>query len=158
MIKLLRIDDRLLHGQVAFAWTKNLGIQLIYVLSDIVVNDEITKMTLGIAKPYGTKLSVYAVDEGIEELKKHVNTNKNVMIIINNVKDAHRIVSAIPEIRAVNFGGIKEKPGVESKRYTGSVTLTMEDIEVCKQMAEMGVAMEIQAVPDEKGKSLNDML
>ena len=151
MIKLLRIDDRLLHGQVAFAWTKNLGIHLIYVLSDIVVND-------GIAKPYGTKLSVYAVDEGIEELKKHVNTNKNVMIIINNVKDAHRIVSAIPEIRTVNFGGIKEKPGVESKRYTGSVTLTMEDIEVCKQMAEMGVAMEIKAVPDEKGKSLNDML
>ena len=81
MIKLLRIDDRLLHGQVAFAWTKNLGIHLIYVLSDVVVNDEITKMTLGIAKPYGTKLSVYAVDEGIEELKKHVNTNKNVMII-----------------------------------------------------------------------------
>ena len=75
MIKLLRIDDRLLHGQVAFAWTKNLGIHLIYVLSDVVVNDEITKMTLGIAKPYGTKLSVYAVDEGIEELKKHVNTN-----------------------------------------------------------------------------------
>ena len=158
MIKLLRIDDRLLHGQVAIAWTKNLGIHLIYVLSDVVVNDEITKMTLGIAKPYGTKLSVYAVDEGIEELKKHVNTNKNVMIIINNVKDAHRIVSAIPEIRAVNFGGIKEKPGVESKRYTGSVTLTVEDIEICKQMAEMGVAMEIKAVPDEKGKSLNDML
>ena len=158
MIKLLRIDDRLLHGQVAFAWTKNQGIHLIYVLSDVVVNDEITKMTLGIAKPYGTKLSVYAVDEGIEELKKHVNTNKNVMIIINNVKDAHRIVSAIPEIRAVNFGGIKEKPGVESKRYTGSVTLTVEDIEICKQMAEMGVAMEIKAVPDEKGKSLNDML
>ena len=153
MIKLLRIDDRLLHGQVAFAWTKNLGIHLIYVLSDVVVNDEITKMTLGIAKP-----CVYAVDEGIEELKKHVNTNKNVMIIINNVKDAHRIVSAIPEIRAVNFGGIKEKPGVESKRYTGSVTLTVEDIEICKQMAEMGVAMEIKAVPDEKGKSLNDML
>lgn len=158
MIKLLRIDDRLLHGQVAFAWTKNLSIHLIYVLSDVIVNDEITKMTLGIAKPYGTKLSVYAVDEGIEELKKHVNTNKNVMIIINNVKDAYRITSAIPEIRAVNFGGIKEKPGVESKRYTGSVTLTMEDIEVCKQMREMGVAMEIKAVPDEKGKSLNEML
>lgn len=158
MIKLLRIDDRLLHGQVAFAWTKNLGIHLIYVLNDVVVNDEITKMTLGIAKPYGTKLSVYAVDEGIEELKKHVNTNKNVMIIINNVKDAYRITSAIPEIRAVNFGGIKEKPGVESKRYTGSVTLTMEDIETCKQMRDMGVAMEIKAVPDEKGKSLNEML
>lgn len=158
MIKLLRIDDRLLHGQVAFAWTKNLGIHLIYVLNDVVVNDEITKMALGIAKPYGTKLSVYAVDEGIEELKKHVNTNKNVMIIINNVKDAYRITSAIPEIRAVNFGGIKEKPGVESKRYTGSVTLTMEDIETCKQMRDMGVAMEIKAVPDEKGKSLNEML
>lgn len=158
MIKLLRIDDRLLHGQVAFAWTKNLGIHLIYVLNDVLVNDEITKMTLGIAKPYGTKLSVYAVDEGIEELKKHVNTNKNVMIIINNVKDAQRITAAIPEIRAVNFGGIKEKPGVESKRYTGSVTLTMEDIEICKQMREMGVAMEIKAVPDEKGKNLNEML
>lgn len=158
MIKLLRIDDRLLHGQVAFAWTKNLGINIIYVISDVVVKDEITKMTLGIAKPYGTKLTVYGVDDGIAELKKHVKTNKNVMVIINNVADAYRIVSEITEIRTVNFGGIKENPNVESKRLTGSVTLTMEDIEICKHMRDMGVNMEIRAVPDEKAKILNELI
>lgn len=158
MIKLLRIDDRLLHGQVAFAWTKTLSIDTIFVINDAVAKDEITKMTLGIAKPRGTTLSCLSVEEGVKKVKEHVADRKVVMIIVNNVKDAYEIVKGVPEIKSVCFGGIHENKEVESRRFTGSVTLTMEDIEICKQMDKMGIELEIRAVPEEKKEIINEML
>lgn len=158
MIKLFRIDDRLLHGQVAFAWTKTLGIDTIYVVNDKLSTDEITKMTLNIAKPRGTKLTVLDVNSGIEEIKKHVNDRTNVMIIVNNVFDAKTIAEGVEEIKSINFGGIHEIPGTQNKRYSGSICLTLEDIEACKEMAAKGIELEIRAVPEEKKNILNNKL
>ena len=158
MIKLFRIDDRLLHGQVAFAWTKTLGIDTIYVVNDKLATDEITKMTLNIAKPRGTKLTVLDVNSGIEEIKKHVNDRTNVMIIVNNVFDAKKIAEGVEEIKTINFGGIHEIPGTQNKRYSGSICLTLEDIEACKEMAAKGIELEIRAVPEEKKNILNNKL
>lgn len=158
MIKLFRIDDRLLHGQVAFAWTKTLSVDTIYVVNDAVAVDDMTKMTLGIAKPRGTKLTVHTLEDGIVKIREGLNTRAKIMIIINNVNDAYSILSAVPELKTINFGGIKQKPGIESKRFTGAICLTMADIEVCKQIKELGVEMEIRQVPEEKKTILNDLI
>ena len=50
MIKLVRVDHRLLHGQVAFSWTNGVGADCILVASDMVVNDDVWKTTLGLVK------------------------------------------------------------------------------------------------------------
>ena len=55
MIKLLRVDHRLLHGQVAMAWTQSLDSDCILIANDAVVNDNIRKQH-EIAKPNGVKL------------------------------------------------------------------------------------------------------
>ena len=56
MIKLVRVDHRLLHGQVAFSWTNGVGADCILVASDMVVNDEVWKTTLRLGKPSGCLL------------------------------------------------------------------------------------------------------
>ena len=48
MIKLLRVDDRLIHGAVAFSWTKELSINLIVLANDKIAKDDFQKMTLDI--------------------------------------------------------------------------------------------------------------
>lgn len=158
MIKLFRIDDRLLHGQVAFAWTKTLSIDTILIVNDEVSRDDMTKMTLGIAKPRGTRLTVYTLEDGVAKIREHLKTKAKVMIIINNVNDALSILTAVPELNTINFGGIKQKPGVESKRFTGAICLTMDDIDVCRKIKELGVEMEIRQVPEEKKTILNDII
>lgn len=158
MIKLFRVDDRLLHGQVAFAWTKTLSINYIYIVNDQLDTDEISKMTLNLAKPRGTKLEVLSVDSGIAEIKKHINDKANVMIIINNVYDAKRILESVSELKTINLGGIHEKPGEINKRFSPSICLTVNEIELCKEISEMGVEMEIRAVPEDKKLILNSKL
>ncbi len=158
MIKLLRIDDRLLHGQVAFSWTKVLSIESIIIVNDEVVKDEITKMTLGIAKPRGTTLVVKGVEDGIAMIKENTKNKKNVMVIVNNVFDAKKIVDEVSDIKSINFGGLKEKIGIPSKRFTSSVTLTNEEIELAKELAERDIELEIRQVPEDKKTQLKGLL
>ena len=73
MIKLTRIDDRLVHGQVAFTWVPALGVNCLLVANDKVAKDEFMKMTLGLAKPAGTKLLVKSLHEAAEFLNDKKN-------------------------------------------------------------------------------------
>ena len=53
MIKAVRIDHRLVHGQVAFSWTHYLGATRIIVIDDKAASDDFQKMALKMSKPAG---------------------------------------------------------------------------------------------------------
>ena len=78
MIKVIRIDHRLLHGQVIFAWTKSQGIERIVVIDNVAAGDDFKKMSLKLSKPADIKLSVFSVDQAKERIAK-----------INNLKKYH---------------------------------------------------------------------
>ena len=99
MIKMTRIDYRLLHGQVAFAWTKNLSANAILIANDNVVNDSFRKQTLNLAKPNDTKLIFKSIDDSIAAIKSGVTDKYNVFIVVENVHDAYRLAKGTPEIK-----------------------------------------------------------
>lgn len=72
MIKLLRVDHRLLHGQVAMTWTQELDTNCILIACDAVVKDDVRKTTLKLARPAGVKLVIKSVDDSIEALRSGV--------------------------------------------------------------------------------------
>ena len=72
MIKHLRIDNRLIHGQVAVTWKNHIGAQAIIVTNDKVAADPIQKMALPMAAR-GSKVLVYAVQETIDYAKANPN-------------------------------------------------------------------------------------
>ena len=63
MIRLCRVDHRLLHGQVAYAWMQSLSVNCILISSDTVVADELRMAVLKMAKPAGVKLVMKSVAE-----------------------------------------------------------------------------------------------
>lgn len=147
MIALIRVDDRLLHGQVAFLWTKSLAVQKIIIANDNAANDEFLKMTLGLAKPMGVELEIVDVKQGTEIVRSEIATSKIVMVVINNLKDAKTILDSVKEIKSLNLGGLRERPG--STRYSHSVTLTQEDVQICKDLIKNGIEVEIRMVPED---------
>ncbi|OPJ64916.1 PTS system mannose/fructose/N-acetylgalactosamine-transporter subunit IIB [Clostridium oryzae] len=156
MIKLLRVDDRLLHGQVAFAWTKNLKINLIVVANDTIAHDEFTKMTLGLAKPQGVNLTIVEVKKATEILNTEKVKKYSTLIIVNNLVDAQRIAESVEEIKSINIGGIKEREG--SKRYTNAVTLTDDDIRICRELIEKNIEVEARQMPVDKKQLIKDLI
>ena len=133
MITLLRVDHRLLHGQVAFSWTQYVGADCILIANDSVPGDELRKTTIKLAKPPSVKLVI---------------KNINLFIVVESVNDAWRIASAIDEIKSINLGGIKAKEG--SKNISKAINLLPTEIEQLQQLVGKGVEVEIRQVPNDR--------
>jgi len=156
MIKLTRIDDRLVHGQVAFTWTPALGVDCLLIANDKVAKDEFMKMTLGLAKPAGTKLLIKSIKDAVVYLNDEKNKNLKILLIINSVKDAYAIVAEVPEIKSVNFGGIRLKDG--AKLISKAVAITDEDITLIRELLSKGIELEIRQVPTDNKQMVESLI
>ena len=92
MVKLTRIDDRLIHGQVAFTWVPALGIDCLIVANDRVAKDEFLKTTLNLAKPAGIKFFIRTIYDAITLINDPKSQPFNILLIVESVKDAHALV------------------------------------------------------------------
>jgi len=156
MVKLTRIDDRLIHGQVAFTWVPALGIDCLIVANDRVAKDEFLKTTLNLAKPAGIKFFIRTIYDAITLINDPKSQPFNILLIVESVKDAHAVVSGIPEIRSVNFGGIRSKAG--SRLVSKAIALTEEDITLSRDMLTKGIELEVRQVPTDYKLSVESLI
>jgi len=156
MIKLTRIDDRLVHGQVAFTWTPALGVDCLVVANDKVAKDEFMKMTLGLAKPVGTKLLIKSLQEAAIFLNEEKNKDLKVLLIINSVKDAAIMAAEVPEIRSINIGGIRLKEG--AKLISKAVGVNDEDILLIRDLLNKGIELEVRQVPTDNKQMVESLI
>ncbi|CAM3611775.1 PTS system sorbose-specific EIIB component [Klebsiella variicola subsp. tropica] len=148
MITLLRVDHRLLHGQVAFSWTQYVGADCILIANDNVPNDELRKTTIKLAKPPSVKLVIKNIDDSIEAIKSGVTDKYNLFIVVESVDDAWRIANAVGNIKSINLGGIKAKEG--SQNISKAINLLPKEIEQLQQLVGKGVEVEIRQVPNDR--------
>lgn len=143
MIKLVRVDHRLLHGQVIFSWTKQMSVNYIIVADDKVPNDPISMMALSIAKPADCELNIIPFSKVKEVVTK--NADKNIMIVVKGPKEAVQLVKELPEVTEINYGGVAKKNG--SKAYGKAIFLNEEELASTKELISMGKKITIQMVP-----------
>lgn len=149
MIKLLRVDHRLLHGQVAMAWTQSLDVDCMLIANDAVVKDEIRKTTMKLAKPNGVKLVIKNIEDSIAALNKGVTDKYKLFIIVESIEDAYRLAAGYDKIRSVNLGGCKPKD--EAVKTIGkTIPVTARDEELLWQMIQKGIEVEIRQVPGDQ--------
>lgn len=148
MIRLTRIDDRLLHGQVALTWTPSLGVDCLLVANDKVAKDEFLKMAMGLAKPSSAKLLIKTVDDAIVFLKDERSRSLKVLVLVNCVNDARLLADALTEIKSINFGGIRGKEG--SRLISKAIAVTDDDVTVIRELLKKGIELEIRQVPTDQ--------
>lgn len=154
MLKLLRVDHRLLHGQVAFSWTQNIGADCILIANDDVPQNDIRKTTIKLAKPQGVKLVIKSIEDSIQALQSGVTDKYKLFIVVESVKDAKTLAEAYPEIQQINLGGIKVREG--TRNISKAINVTPEEEELIKELVDKGIEVEIRQVPaDKKVAALN---
>ena len=156
MIKFIRIDHRLLHGQVVFSWSKSLQINRILVVNDEAANDEFKKMSLELSKPQGIKLNIFTVENTLTKISKIEALSENIMMIFGNTKDARQFCESYSNVKEINYGGIIKKEG--SKQFSNAIFLTENEIEDAKVLKSMGIKQFMQQVPTSKKEDLNTMI
>ena len=141
MIVNFRIDDRLIHGQVALAWAKAIGAQGIVVANDAAATNEIQKTMLKMAAPAGQKLIIQTIDDAINLLKNPKAQNMTLFVIVGRVCDALKIAKAMPEIKEVNCAGAGRLDAIDKKLkkeiVKSAVYLTEDELEALKELTKI---------------------
>ena len=147
MIKLVRVDHRLLHGQVVFIWTTALNVNCILIANDAVANDPIQKGILKPSQPEGVKLIFKSVKDSIEALNSGAADKYNLMVLAGNIDDGCELAAKVDRIRSLNLGNVKLRE--DAHKLSKLVYVTENEEQKLKELAAKGVEVEIRAVPDD---------
>ena len=155
-IVLARIDDRLIHGQVATVWSKVTGCERIIVCDDEVAKDAIRSTLLKQVAPPGIKSSVVDVDKAVRVYNNPKYADTKCLLLFTNPTSVLRMVEAGVDIKSINIGGMSFKEG--KHQITGAVSVNDEDTASFKKLNEKGIELEIRKVDTDKKVMLMDVL
>ena len=148
MIKLCRVDHRLLHGQVAFVWCNSLSADAILVVSDEVARDEMRMSTMRLAKPAGVKLVIKSVEDSIKAINSGVTDKYKLLIVTGSVEDASKLAKNCVSIKCINLGGSKIREN--TKKLGAAFYVTKEESDILLELLNDSVELELRQVPDDK--------
>ena len=151
-IKNARVDERLIHGQVAMVWTNTIGATRIVVVNNEAVNDESIIAALKISKPAGVKLSILSKEKAVNKFKDGIYDEDKVFLITKNIQDMSDLIEGGIQIESVNIGNVaKKENAIQIKK---SVHLTEDDISLIKNMIANGIKVTAQMIPNESDQSI----
>lgn len=153
---LARIDSRLLHGQVATAWTKATNPSRIIVVSDAVAKDELRRKLIEQAAPPGVKANVIPISKLIEISKDPRFGDTKALLLFENPQDVLRVVEAGVKIKEVNVGSLAHSTG----KVMVSKVLSMghEEVAAFEKLKDLGVTFDVRKVPNDSKDNLDELL
>ena len=142
-ILLTRIDNRLVHGQVATQWNSTLGSNLILVANDDVSTNTMRQNLMKMAAPAGVATRFFSLQKTIDVIGK-ASPRQKIFIVAETPEDVLTLVKGGVPIKKVNIGNMHMSEG---KRQAASVAVNDEDVAAFKELQELGVELEIRRVP-----------
>lgn len=155
-IVLARIDDRLIHGQVATRWTKETNVSRIIVVSDEIARDTVRSTLLKQVAPPGVSAHVVDIAKAIRVYNNPEYAGERVMLLFNNPTDVLRLVEADVEIKSVNIGGMAFRDG--RTQVNNAVSVGPEDIAAFEKLNARGLELEVRKVATDARLSMIDLL
>ncbi|SDQ42189.1 mannose/fructose/sorbose PTS transporter subunit IIB [Carnobacterium viridans] len=155
-IRLVRIDDRLIHGQVVTVWAKITKVNRILVISDAVAKDMLRKTLLKQAAPPGVNVNVITIDKMISIYDDPIFNTFKTMLLFTNPRDVRRVVEGGVSFDSINIGGMSFSDG--KKMITNAVAVNHQDIEDLLYLSEQGIDLEIRKVVTDSKVYMMDLL
>jgi mannose/fructose/N-acetylgalactosamine-specific phosphotransferase system component IIB len=156
MIKLLRIDERLIHGQVANQWARQLAVNAIVVANDAAAQNDLIKMSLHMAAPDGMKVVVRTVQDAIVQLNDPRSSGLTIFVVVNCPQDALEIVKnvkGIPYVNVGNFGRVN-KDKMNRKTFSDSLYANEDEIKAFREIIATGIDCEYRMLTTDPKTSL----
>ena len=143
-ILLTRIDNRLVHGQVATQWCGSIGANLILVANDKVEKDTLRQGLMDMAAPSYASMRYWSLEKTINNIHKAAD-RQLIFIVCETPEDVLKLVEGGVPIKKVNIGNMHMAEG--KRQVAGSVAVDDKDVEAFKKLRELGVELEIRRVP-----------
>ncbi|HHX67742.1 MAG: PTS N-acetylgalactosamine transporter subunit IIB [Miniphocaeibacter sp.] len=153
-IVLTRIDNRLIHGQVATQWTNSIGANLLLVANDKVAGDKMRQSLMDMAAPTGVATRYFTIQKTIDIIHKAAERQK-IFIIAETPQDVLKLVEGGVPIKKVNIGNMHMAEG--KRQVAKVVAVDDDDVEAFKKLKDKGIELEIRRVPTESSEDVDKL-
>ncbi|MFT8540304.1 MAG: mannose/fructose/sorbose PTS transporter subunit IIA [Leuconostoc mesenteroides] len=155
-IKLARLDTRLLHGQVATAWTPDSKANRIIVVSDAVAKDELRKSLIQQAAPNNVRANIVPISKMIEVAKDDRFGGVDAFLLFETVEDVLTAVEGGVPIKSLNVGSMAHSEG---KTMVNKVlSMDKNDVAAFEKLRDLGVEFDVRKVPNDSNANLFDLI
>jgi len=154
-IALVRIDDRLIHGQVVESWIPLLKVNTVYVVSDAATADATQRSLMALAIPEGVELDILSVSEAVRVLSNGTGARR-VLVLAPSPKEVLALLEGNVRFSQVNVGGLHYSAG---RVQLGKVVyISDEDRKALKAILRRGVTLEGRGVPSDERMDMTQIL
>lgn len=154
-ILLARVDDRLIHGQVMTKWSKGMNTNALFVVDNATANDPFMKdIYMMSTASSGMTIKVFNTDEVIEYWNKDNFGKYKAILLFKSIAAVKEVINKGLPVPKLNLGGMAKTK--ESKFVIPNVAVRSEDMDALQEIADKGIEVFFQIVPDTKSVSLKE--
>jgi len=154
-LTLVRIDARLIHGQIIEAWVPYLKLNCIVVADDQVASNPLQMNIIRMAVPRDVEIAIKGLRDAADSLQAGMCETKRALMLLPDCESAYRIYHYGLKFFSLNVGNIHHTP--DRIQVTPSICLNHDDIAYLKKLEEEGVEVEFRTVPRQKPIRLNQI-
>lgn len=156
MISFVRVDHRLLHGQVVYSWLKTIDCQAVLICNDAVAEDETRQRLMQLSVPDKKKFLARGIEAAANILNNPKNQPVKFFIILESVADAAELINRVPQITRLNVGSIKNSDG--AIKVSNAVYLTPQDKALLSALRQRGISLDVRQVANDESIDIRPLL
>lgn len=146
-VTFVRVDHRLIHGQVITKWVKIANAKKIIIIDDILGQDSFMADIYKMAAPSGITVDILTSKAAGEKFQADALGDMNIFLLFKNIQSAKKAFDAGVKFETIQLGGVPNEAG--KKMIFTAVSLGEDDVNCLKAMHDEGVNVELQVVPEE---------
>lgn len=151
---LVRVDNRMIHGQVAAGWIGKSNAENIVVIDTETAHNELMMDILSLAVPFGIDFSVLTEEEGIAKYQEEGFGLRGTMLVFKDIRTAYNCIKAGFDIESLQIGGTGARPGAVS--IEGTITVTEEEVHLLDEICADGVHVYLQQTTQSRQTNWTD--
>ncbi|HJD46824.1 MAG TPA: PTS sugar transporter subunit IIB [Candidatus Mediterraneibacter norfolkensis] len=152
-IKLIRVDFRLMHGQVVTAWLKRADADAILIVDDELAADKFLAQVFLMAKPKGVKVAIRSIEKAVAAFQKQVFQNEKILVLFKSVNNAKRAFDLGFPMEKLQIGGLGN--GTNKVMISKELSLSTAEADMLLEMQDKGVEVSMQMTPRDEKIALN---
>jgi mannose/fructose/N-acetylgalactosamine-specific phosphotransferase system component IIB len=155
MLVLIRIDDRLIHGQVVEGWVNFLKADSLFVADDQVASNALQRSIMEVSVPPGLRVSIGRVADMCDQIREQAAVKDRVILLFSNPSSVLQALNLGLRCTELNIGGMHYVPG--KRKLIDVLAVDDQDLQSLRAIAAKGVKVTVQAVPNQKPLPLDKL-
>ena len=147
-LRLVRVDDRLIHGQVAAIWLKTVGASRIIIVDDRTARDDFLREVIELSAPAGVAVEIHDTVAGAARMREAAAADEPAFVLMRSPTTALQLREAGVDFDVLNVGGIGAGP--DRKPLYRNISASQDEHEAMRRLEQMGTRVELRIVADDK--------